>query len=139
VPVWESPRIDPAAAAEPFSLREPRQSEQLPAAAEADSAWQPRRSKSAPAPEPVSVSVPVPVPEPEPASVSIQEKLDQIKDLYVTAEAIGEDALTRHFDQLRQRQRALISEYFERAGLRSGSTPTPLGDDPAPDGAPLPG
>ncbi len=47
----------------------------------------------------------------------IQAKLDQLKDLYVTAEAIGEDALTRHFDQLSQRQRELIREYFEQAGL----------------------
>ena len=43
-------------------------------------------------------------------------KLDQIKDLYLTAEAIGEDALDRHFDQVSQRQRELIREFFERSG-----------------------
>jgi hypothetical protein len=73
------------------------------------------------------------------ASASTQEKLDQIKDLYLTAEAIGEDALVRHFEQLSQRQRALISEYFERAGLGPGDAPARRGDDSAQDGAPLPG
>ncbi len=43
-------------------------------------------------------------------------KLDQIKDLYLTAEAIGEDALDRHFDQVSQRQRELIREFFDRSG-----------------------
>ena len=43
-------------------------------------------------------------------------KLEQIKDLYLTAEAIGEDALDRHFDQVSQRQRELIREFFERSG-----------------------
>ena len=47
-------------------------------------------------------------------------KLDQIKDLYLTAEAIGEDALDKHFDQVSQRQRELISEFFERSEPRGG-------------------
>jgi hypothetical protein len=42
-------------------------------------------------------------------------KLDQIKDLYLTAEAIGEDALEKHFDQVSLRQRELINEFFERS------------------------
>ncbi len=42
-------------------------------------------------------------------------KLDQIKDLYLTAEAIGEDALSRHFQQVSERQRQLIKEYFDRS------------------------
>ena len=42
-------------------------------------------------------------------------KLDQIKDLYLTAEAIGEDALDKHFQQVSERQRQLIREYFEQA------------------------
>jgi hypothetical protein len=42
-------------------------------------------------------------------------KLDQIKDLYLTAEAIGEDALDKHFDQVSLRQRELINEFFERS------------------------
>jgi len=43
-------------------------------------------------------------------------KLDQIKDLYLTAEAIGEEALTKHFDEVSERQRQLIREFFERSG-----------------------
>jgi hypothetical protein len=43
-------------------------------------------------------------------------KLEQIKDLYLTAEAIGEDALDKHFDQVSLRQRELIREFFERSG-----------------------
>ncbi len=42
-------------------------------------------------------------------------KLDQIKDLYLTAEAIGEDALNKHFEQVSDRQRQLIKEYFDQA------------------------
>ena len=48
-------------------------------------------------------------------------KLDQLKDLYLTAEAIGEDALDKHFDQVSQRQRELIREFFERS-KPNGST-----------------
>jgi hypothetical protein len=50
-------------------------------------------------------------------------KLEQIKDLYLTAEAIGEDALNKHFDQVSQRQRELIREFFERSdpGTANGS------------------
>jgi hypothetical protein len=53
-----------------------------------------------------------------------QAKLEQIKDLYLTAEAIGEEALVKHFDQLSQRQRSLIREYFEQAGLGPSGSPT---------------
>ena len=41
-------------------------------------------------------------------------KLEQIKDLYLTAEAIGEANVDKHFDQLLAQQRELISEYFRR-------------------------
>jgi len=47
----------------------------------------------------------------------MQATLDQLKDLYLTAEAIGEEALTRHFDQLSQRQREVIRDFFKQAGL----------------------
>ncbi len=67
-----------------------------------------------------------------------QEKMEQIKELYLTAEAIGEDALTKHFELLSQRQRDLIREFFEEAGLGSGGSEKPGGDS-APDGAPLAG
>jgi len=43
-------------------------------------------------------------------------KLEQLKDLYLTAEAIGEEALDKHFDQVSERQRQLIREFFERSG-----------------------
>ena len=49
-------------------------------------------------------------------------KLDQIKDLYLTADAIGEDALDMHFDQVSQRQRELIEEFF-RNSAPGGSRP----------------
>jgi hypothetical protein len=43
-------------------------------------------------------------------------KMDQIKDLYLTAEAIGEDALDKHFELVSDRQRQLITEYFNEIG-----------------------
>ena len=42
-------------------------------------------------------------------------KLEQIKDLYLTAEAIGEENVDKHFDQLLSQQRELISEYFRQS------------------------
>jgi len=45
--------------------------------------------------------------------------LDQIKDLYLTAEAIGEDALGPcNFQQVSDRQRQLIKEYFDEVATR---------------------
>jgi hypothetical protein len=61
---------------------------------------------------------PAPPPMPEPSSPEVA-KLDQIKDLYLTAEAIGEDALDRHFQQVSDRQRQLIREYFDQVTTRS--------------------
>ncbi len=43
-------------------------------------------------------------------------KMDQIKDLYLTAEAIGEDALDKNFELVSDRQRQLIREYFNQLG-----------------------
>jgi hypothetical protein len=42
-------------------------------------------------------------------------KLEQIKDLYLTAEAIGEANVDKHFDQLLAQQRELIGEYFRQS------------------------
>jgi len=50
----------------------------------------------------------------EPAHVQAR-KLEQIKDLYLTAEAIGEENVDKHFDQLLAQQRELISEYFRQS------------------------
>jgi len=44
--------------------------------------------------------------------------LDQIKDFYLTAEAIGPENLDRHLEQLLERQRQLITEYFTETGLQ---------------------
>jgi hypothetical protein len=49
-------------------------------------------------------------------------KLEQIKDLYLTAEAIGEANVDKHFDQLLAQQRELISDYFRQPGP-AGSAP----------------
>jgi hypothetical protein len=43
-------------------------------------------------------------------------KLEQIKDLYLTAEAIGEVNVDKHFDHLLAQQRHLIGEYFKQPG-----------------------
>jgi hypothetical protein len=43
--------------------------------------------------------------------------LAQIKDLYMTAEAIGEENLGKHYERLLERQRQLISEYFKESGF----------------------
>ncbi len=72
-------------------------------------------------------------------AVPAQAKLEQIKDLYLTAEAIGEDALVKHFEEVSRRQRELIREYFEQSGVGPKGAARLLGDNPAPDEAPLPG
>jgi hypothetical protein len=64
-----------------------------------------------PPPADYSPAAPPDRPMPQAAAAS----LDQIKDLYLTAEAIGEDALDRHFDQVSQRQSELIREFFKRS------------------------
>jgi hypothetical protein len=70
--------------------------------------------------------------------------LGQLRDLYQTAETVSQASVDRHFDQLLERQRRLISEYFNEAGSLSPAedvTPvapvapagssTPLGFDTA--------
>jgi len=52
--------------------------------------------------------------------------LEQIKDLYLTAEAIGEVALDKHFELVSDRQRQLIKEYFDKAVAAASG-----GEDPA--------
>jgi hypothetical protein len=63
--------------------------------------------------------------------------LDQIRGLYDAAESVSQDSLDRHFEQLLERQRKLISEYFtESAGLGSAEAqdPAATSDTPAPFG-----
>jgi len=64
-------------------------------------------------------------------------KLEQLKDLYLTAEAIGEQNVDKHFDQILAQQRELISEYFRqsRAAQPGGSGPR---DGQAAETEPLP-
>jgi hypothetical protein len=66
------------------------------------------------------------------------EKLERIKDLYLTAEAIGEKNVDKHFDLLLAQQRELISQYFKQPGNRSGTSTAPddkiAGEVPAAEG-----
>jgi hypothetical protein len=52
-------------------------------------------------------------------------KLEQLKDLYLTAEAIGEHNVDKHFDQLLAQQRELISDYFRRSPTAQSGTLQP--------------
>ena len=60
-------------------------------------------------------------------------KLEQIKDLYLTAEAIGEANVDKHFDQLLAQQRELIGDYFRQAGP---ARPPAAGSPPAGEAGP---
>jgi hypothetical protein len=53
---------------------------------------------------------------PEATEQARARKLEQLKDLYLTAEAIGEQNVDKHFDQLLAQQRELITDYFRQAG-----------------------
>jgi hypothetical protein len=58
--------------------------------------------------------------------------LGQVKDLYLAAGGVSEDRLERHFDQLLERQRKLISDYFkEPSGFGLTETPPSFGFDTA--------
>jgi hypothetical protein len=67
--------------------------------------------------------------------------LGQLKDMYQAAETVSQASLDRHFDQLLERQRQLISDYFsESTGLDLADAVTPAApaatDTPA--GSPVP-
>ncbi|HLH59518.1 MAG TPA: hypothetical protein VKV33_10255, partial [Streptosporangiaceae bacterium] len=71
--------------------------------------------------------------DPEDGPEGSSEKMEQIKDLYATVEAIGDDNVDKHFDQLLQRQRELISEYFKETGIgsdRGGGSGAAPGETP---------
>ncbi len=72
----------------------------------------------------------------EAAARAARAKLDQLKDLYLTAEAIGEDALVRHFDEVSQRQHDLIRDYFKQPGLRPSAILRPADEGAPPEGPP---
>jgi len=54
---------------------------------------------------------------PEASDQARARKLEQLKDLYLTAEAIGEQNVDKHFDQLLNQQRELISDYFRQSAV----------------------
>ena len=72
--------------------------------------------------------------------------LDQLRDLYLTAEAIGEQNVDRHFNELLAQQRQLIYDYFSQGdpapdgpaepqqAARAAETPPPAGDVTPPEG-----
>jgi hypothetical protein len=63
---------------------------------------------------------------PEESAYDRARKLEQIRDLYLTAEAIGAANVDKHFDQLLAQQRELISDYFRQpgpAGSAAGAQP----------------
>ena len=63
-----------------------------------------------------------------------EEKLEKIKDLYLTVEAIGDDNVDKHFDELLQRQRELISDYFKETGIGGGKARISPLDQPGQEG-----
>ena len=65
-------------------------------------------------------------------------KLEQIKDLYLTAEAIGEHNVDKHFDQLLAQQRELISDYFRQSTAAKPGEPEAAEPEPAAPGRPWP-
>ncbi|MGP0027417.1 MAG: hypothetical protein ACLPKE_29285, partial [Streptosporangiaceae bacterium] len=66
----------------------------------------------------------------EPANEGSEEKLEKIKDLYLTVEAIGDENVDKHFDELLKRQRELISDYFKETGIGTGKAPAAQPDQP---------
>ena len=80
---------------------------------------------------------------PEDTAHAHAQKLEQIKDLYLTAEAIGEANVDKHFDQLLAHQRELISEYFKHSSAtrpasgpedQAGADPVGPGQEPGDPG-----
>jgi hypothetical protein len=53
----------------------------------------------------------------------------ELRDLYLTAEAISPVRLDRHFDELLERQRRLIAEYFAES---AGPVPAEVGEQDEP-------
>jgi hypothetical protein len=57
-------------------------------------------------------------------------KLEQIKELYLTAEAIGDANVDKHFEQLLAQQRELISDYFRQPGPAGSAAEAQPGGQP---------
>jgi hypothetical protein len=129
----ETPRgpFEPAMPARPTSitgsLEPPPHLNRVPDAAASpqngtpDELGQPAVGAGSPLPDDLSQQADGPDGRPMPEAAG--EMLEQIKDLYLTAEAIGDEALDKHFDQVTQRQRELINEFFERSHPATGDVP----------------
>jgi hypothetical protein len=63
--------------------------------------------------------------------------LGQIKDLYQTTETVSQASFDRHFEQLLERQRELITEYFTESGGLAETVTTAAPEAPADPSAPL--
>ena len=72
-----------------------------------------------------------------PEDGGLDRPLGRLKDLYQTAEAVGADNLDKHFEELLDRQRQLIREYFSdfgrrgRPASRAGETGQPSAGQPS--------
>jgi hypothetical protein len=75
--------------------------------------------------EPAELADPVAAEEPEDPAERHAQKLEQIKDFYLTAEAIGEQNVDKHFDQLLAQQRELISQYFKESEVIKAASAEP--------------
>jgi hypothetical protein len=89
--------------------------------------FEPLVSSSRPPSDPGPPAMPIPPGEnsDENSAGGRARRLEQIKDLYLTEDAIGERNVDKHFDELLAQQRELISEYFKRsdaAGPGDGRT-----------------
>jgi hypothetical protein len=60
--------------------------------------------------------------------------LGRLRDLYLTAEALGRDRLDRHFDELLDRQRKLISDYLKEAEEAEEADPAETAESATPFG-----
>jgi hypothetical protein len=63
--------------------------------------------------------------------------LGEIRDLYQTAETVSQASLDKHFDQLLERQRKLITEYFQESGGLAETVTPAVPEAPADPSVPL--
>jgi hypothetical protein len=88
----------------------------------------PRAARHEPSAPDAMLATPVGDEGPEEPAYAQARKLEQIKDLYLTAEAIGEENVDKHFDQLLTQQRELISEYFRQSAAARHADGLPAQD-----------
>jgi hypothetical protein len=99
---------------------DPLSEDPIPARQETRGPFEPLVSSSGGRPDAVSTPAagaeqPGPASEQSTGAPERARKLEQLKDLYLTAEAIGEQNVDKHFDQLLAQQRELISGYFRQS------------------------